>query len=320
MKKINLFLAALLLFSWILLFVIYKQKNNLISLEKQSIINTDSKKVKKDTSMFIKYWNLDNENQIPYKTRILQTAKIKLFPNFQTRNNLNINEIDNVFGINQFFMDFDMTTGYVHEFTKNFYKKLRSDDYVLILERDKTFINEGTIQYKKVKHLSSRDKLGQNIGFFRQWKLSEIDINENKSANFKKDGQFFFLQVNKNSNNPFKKYIPLWSKSPKKDGYVDFKQLSKLSDFDGGTVVIIWEKNNKSYFIDLHSSVGDILENLFYIKKKFNVDPVLGIYDAGPMARKFKSDNKGKVFFDKISDKISHISYVGAGFAYKLNQ
>jgi hypothetical protein len=324
MKKTFLLVCLLIISVFFSVFFTYTLNNCNSEIRESKILypikDKKKDKVLKDTVNFIYYWNFDNESQIPYKTKELRTAKIQLFPNYHTRTSLNIKEISDVYGINQFFMDFDMTTGYVHEFTNNFFKKLRDDDYVLILERDKTYVNEGVIYYKKVKNLKSDDKLGQNVGFFRQWKLSEIDIKDSKFVNFIKSDGFYFLHVKENTTNPFNKYIPLWSSIPQKDGYIEYEKLNKLSDNDGGTAVILWEVDNEIFFTDIHSSISDIIKNLYYIKNTYNVDPILGVFDAGPMTRKFKSNQDGRVLFENISNKISKISYVGAGFGYKLKQ
>jgi hypothetical protein len=324
MKKYNYLLLVTLIFSWTWFIISIKNCNKGKVSPKKTPNPTDSlKKTKiteKDTTSLISYWNLNNENQIPYETKELQSAKIKLFPNYQSRNNLNVSEINNVYGINQFFMDFDMTTGYVHEYTNNFYKKLRSDDYVLILNRDKKIINEGIISYARVKNLTSNDKLGQNVGFFRQWKLSEIDIKDSSFIMFRKSGGSYFMQTKQASTNPFRGLIPLWSKLPQKDGYIHIENLDKLSDYEGGTAVILWVNQNEIFFKDIHGSIKDIIKKLYLIKNKYKVDPVLGIFDAGPMARKFKSNIERKVLFSDITDKISTTWYVGAGFGYKIDQ
>ena len=328
MKKYNYILLTILILSWAWFVFFIKNCNRKECFIKQKPDIVDSTKFKKkkvtsdkDTFAFISYWNLNNVDQIPYETKELQSAKIKLFPNFRTRQSLNLNEINSVYGINQFFMDFDMTTGYVHDYTNNFYKKLRPNDFVLILNRDKSFINEGVISYIKVKNITLNDKLGQNIGFFRQWKLSEIDIKDSSLIMLKKSkDSYYFIQTKDNINNPFKGLIPLWSKLPQKNGFINIEQLNQLSNYDGGTVVILWENQNKIYFKDIHGSIKNIIQNLYTIKNKYKVDPILGIYDAGPMARKFKSNPENKVLLNEISNKISTLWYVGAGFGYKIDQ
>ena len=290
-----------------------------IVIDEGIIINVDTIPVK-DTTPFIEYWDLSNSQQIPYRTKKLTSAKVKLFPNYGNRKKLGITQLNDVYGINQFFMDYDLTSGDVHDFTKKFYKSLTPDDFVLFLKRDESYINEGEIFYKKVKDLSPLDSLGQNIGFFRQWKLSDIDMEDNK-VNVKKFRGTYNLQVKQHSSNQFKALIPLWSKQTKEEGYIDISKLNVLTDNDGGTAVIIWEtKENEVFFIDIHSSINDIIECLMNIHNEYDVGPTLGIYDAAPMARKFKSDKTNSVDFKSVNLKTSHQSHVGAGFGYKIIQ
>ena len=275
----------------------------------------------KDTTPFITYWDLSNSQQIPYKTKKLTSAKVKLFTNYGNRKKQDLTKLIDVYGINQFFMDYDFTTGYVHPYTQNFFKKLTPEDFILVIKRDESIINECQISYKKVKNLGSRDSLGQNIGFFRQWKLSDIDMNNNK-VNVKTNGiGSYYLQVKKNSSNQFKPFIPLWSKQPTQEGYIDLSKLNKLNNNNGGTAVILWEnKANEVFFIDIHSSIKDIIECLVHVKNTYDVDPTLGIFDAAPMTRKFKADSNNCIDFKTVNIKTSKIWYVGAGFGYKINQ
>ena len=290
------------------------------AIDEGVIIDVDTIPVK-DTTPFIEYWDLSNSQQIPYQTKKLTSAKVKLFPNYGNRQKLGITQLSDVYGINQFFMDYDLTSGYVHPFTKKFFKKLTPEDFVLLLKRDESFINEGVILYKKVKDLSPLDSLGQNIGFFRQWKLSDLDIEDNK-VNVKKNGLgSYYLKVKQHSSNQFKPFIPLWSKQPKEEGYINFSKLNVLTDFDGGTAVIIWEtEENEIFFIDIHSSIKNIIECLMNIHNEYGVDPILGIYDAAPMARKFKSDRTNSVYFNSFSSRTLKSHYTGAGFGYKIIQ
>lgn len=329
LNKKEYLLIILLILSWIVFYIYYFNKKESINAPKitdkkapTDTIQISEKIIKeqKDTLRFIEYWETGNREQIAFKTKSLKSAKVKLFSNYGTRKKMGITSLESVFGINQFFMDFDMSTGFVHPYTSNFYKKLRESDFVLFLERDISKINEGVISYKRIKDLNQSDVLGQNVGFFRQWKLSEIDINENQYVNIKKTSNGFCLQVKQTTNNPFKSYIPLWSKQTVKDGYVDYHQLNLLTNNNGGTVVIIWEVDGEIYFKDIHASIKDIINKLNFIRDKFLVDPVLGIYDAGPMARKFKSNSNNVVYFNEIQPFISSISYVGAGFGYLINQ
>lgn len=281
-------------------------------------INTSHKN---DSAKFIQYWDLSNSEQIPFKTKKLSTAQVTIFPNYGDRHKLNIKTLYGVCGINQFFMDFDLTSGYVHPYTVGFYHKSSPSDFILFFKRDSKRINRGEISYKRKKDLSPLDSLGQNIGFFRQWKLSDIDIENNKVKMKKNNFGSYYLQVKENSSNKYKPDIPIWSNQPTKNGYIDYSELNILSNHNGGTVVIIWETKNKEiYFIDIHSSINDIVECLIQVSEEYDLDPTLGVYDAAPMARKFKSNSKNNISFDNVDESTMRRSYVGAGFGYNSIQ
>ena len=93
-----------------------------------------------------------------------------------------------------------------------------------------------------------------------------------------------------------------------------------LSKYNGGTAVIIWEQRNKIYFIDIHSSINDIIECLIQVSEAYNLDPTLGIYDAAPMARKFKANSRSNISFDNVDKSTMKLDYVGAGYGYNIIQ
>jgi hypothetical protein len=261
---------------------------------------------------------LNNSGQLPFKTKHLAYAEVKLFPRYQTRSALNIKSIDGIYGINQFFMDHDLTSGFVHPFTTNFFEKLPDNGYVLVFDRSLYRINQGRIYYKLKSDLSQpSDVLGQNIAFCRQWKLSEIDINGYyiMMKKSKYSSNSYCPQLKKESSNPYYPEIPIWS-SYNQEGYVDYRRLNSLTDYDGGTVVIIWTYNNQTLFTDIHGSIFEIIEEAKRIKTIYKVDPTIGIYDAGPFARKFKSTETGIVDFNHVNILTGTSEYVGAGYGY----
>ena len=285
---------------------------------KLSVENLESEIV--DDTPFITYFNQQQNGQTPFETKELKLASVKLFANYGNRQKLGTKELKDVYGINQFFMDFDLKSGYVHQYTRNFYNKLTPENYVLYFEKNGSSLDEGVIYYKKISDLKNTDSLGRNVGFFRQWRLSDIVIDGDQVFVIKNEIGSYYLKVKDESLNQFKDFIPLWTKKPKKEGYFEINQLDELTETEGGTVVIIWQKNGQTYFKDVHNSIQRIIECLFEIKKEYNVDPVLGIYDAAPMAKKFKSDEKNSVNFDYVDSRTMKKNYVGAGFGYLLNQ
>ena len=72
-----------------------------IAIDEGVIINVDTIPVK-DTTPFIEYWDLSNSQQIPYRTKKLTSAKVKLFPNYGNREKLGITQLNDVYGIINF--------------------------------------------------------------------------------------------------------------------------------------------------------------------------------------------------------------------------
>ena len=286
----------------------------------------------KDSVPLVKYYP-NNNIQKPFETKELHKASVTIFPNYGSRNHQlsyyignnsysypNNYELKNVYGINQFFMDFDLTTGFVHPYTANFYNKLPKDGFVLYYERNPKYINQGEISYKRKKDLTVNDILGQNIGFCRQWKLSEIEILKEDVFMRKNNSGSYSMQVKSNTKNPYEPEIPIRSIQISKDGYYKMDQFNILSNLNGGTAVIIWETKTKEIlFLDIHGSIYSIINKLIDISNKYNVDPTLGIYDAGPMSQKLKADDNNSVFFSEVNSWCDY-NYVGAGYAYNLKQ
>lgn len=263
--------------------------------------------------------SLNTSGQLPFKTKHLNYAEVKIFPRYKDRKALNINSLEGVCGINQFFMDHDLTTGFVHPYTNNFYDKLSDDGYLLVYDRSTSRINQGRIYYKKKSELAiPTDKLGQNIAFCRQWKLSEFDIKGNEIMMRKSSysTNSFCPQIKAGSTNYYYPEVPLWS-TYRKEGYVDYRLLNSLTDYDGGTVAIIWTTNkNQTLFMDMHGSIADIIAEAIKIKNLYNVDPTIGIYDAGPFARKFKANVAGSVDFNLVNKLTGRAEFVGAGYGF----
>jgi hypothetical protein len=276
----------------------------------------------KDTLPLIIYGNASNNSgQVAFKTKLLKEAKVLVFPRYKDRMALKINSINNVHGINQFFMDHDLTSGFVHPYTLNFFNLLPPDAFVLVFERSATRINQGRIYYKRKSDLLfPTDALGQNLAFCRQWKLSDFDLNGDqimmKKSTYQKGEYCPQLKNGRNPFTPGVNEIPIWS-TYAKEGYVDYRLLNSLTDYDGGTAVIIWTNHKgEVLFMDIHGSIADILNEAISVKEKFNTDPSIGIYDAGTFARKFKADANGNVDFENVNKLTGKTEFVGAGYGY----
>jgi hypothetical protein len=264
-------------------------------------------------------YNPNSANQVKFQTQEISFISLKFFPKRSDRDAQKMTGISNVYGVNQFFMDHDLTSGYVHPYTRNFFTKLDPEGFVMYFKRSPTRKNEATAAYKRKKDLSSDDILGRDFAFCRQWKLSEIDLSNQKIL-MKKcrfSSNCNCPQVKQSSMNPYRPEIPLWS-SNKTEGYIDIQQLKSFGHNDGGTVVLIWEsKQGEILFKDVHGSIYDIITTAMHIRDKYQTDPVIGIYDAGPFARKFQS-NAGFLDFATVNSNTNYGSIVGAGYGYVI--
>lgn len=261
------------------------------------------------------------DGQISFVSQEMSYAEVILFPKRVDREALGIKELKNVYGINQFFMDFDLTSGFVHPFTQSFYDRLPDYGFVMKIERSPNKVNQAKVSYITKSEVNSDDVLGQNLGFCRQWKLSEIDIVGDKiflsPCKFRSSNNC--LKVKEGSSNPYSPQIPLWT-THKGTGYVEMTKLKTLGILDGGTAAIIWTKaNGETAFVDIHGSIAFIFENALSIATKYNVDPTIAICDAGSYARKFKADKNGRVDFNVVNSKTGSGQFVGAGYGYLRN-
>lgn len=87
------------------------------------------------------------------------------------------------------------------------------------------------------------DTLGKNLAFFRQWKLSEINW-ENQKVELKPCGFNSMCgcpQIKEESTSAFKKEFPIGDLNYRK-GKKNIEKLQSLDLVSGGTVLFIWEK------------------------------------------------------------------------------
>ncbi|MDB5281778.1 MAG: hypothetical protein JWO06_853 [Bacteroidota bacterium] len=264
-------------------------------------------------------------DQICFESVVAHQLKARLIPNNGRRKELGITKISGVLGITHFFLDFDLTTGYVHPYTINFFNKLGLKDFVLKFDRTPGDSTLGYVSYIRKEQMQEKDKLGQNIGFFRQWKLSEIDYRENKGVIeiLVKPSTFSSAcvspQAKAESTSAFGHQIPFWCEGYE-DGYFPLENFSKLDRHNGGTVVVIWQdqKSGQILFQDIHNSLLEVMKRAIAISKEYNTDPVIAISDAGPMANKFLSSEKHELDCTKFP--LVNIPHAGAGFGYVPGQ
>lgn len=245
---------------------------------------------------------------------------VKLIPNMETRTKSHLTEINNIIGIHQFFLDHDLVSGFVHEYTQNMFNQLRDEDFVLRFKPEAAEADLGTISFIHKKNLISSDKLGKNIAFFRQWRLSEIDY-------IQKNGEIYvnaapckfytYCACPQSKKTGSLTQIPVWQKTG--TGYQPLDRFSGFDRIDGGTVALVWDVKDEIWFQDIHSSWKEILLRAIEISKTHHTDPSICISDAGPFARKLKA-NKNFTIFVKDIDAISpRGSLFGAGYGYLHN-
>ena len=255
--------------------------------------------------------------------------RVKLIPNLEQREKMGLNRIDSILGVAHFFLDLDLTTGFVHRYTTNFFNRLRPGDYVLRFTRSANDSMVGTIEYVHKRDLQTKDVLGKNIAFFRQWKLCEIDLVKKKSE-YKLNMKYCkfapscaCIQSKSDNDNPFKGQIPLWS-SRAKEGEVPLASLNRLGEYSGGTAVIIWDVqyNGRArvMFMDVHGSIDDIISAALLIADQYSVDPHIAISDAGPFAVKIRADTNNVLSCKQLKAIAPRSQKVGAGFGYTPDQ
>jgi hypothetical protein len=274
-------------------------------------------------TIFPVVYNCMAANNGDYAFRIIPSKKLRvqLIPNLATRTKMQMKSIKNVIGMHQFFLDHDLVSGFVHNYTLNMFNSLKPTDFVLRFKADFPKSHTGTISYTTKDKLTSSDTLGKNIAYFRQWRLSEIDYEE-------KNGKIFINTKNCTFNircacpQSKKKgnltQIPLWQSS--ETGYQSIEKFSAFGYENGGTVVIVWHHKNEIWFQDIHSSWKEILLRAIEISKTYHTDPAICISDAGPFARKIKADKNFTIQVKDIDNLAPRGKLFGAGFAYDHQQ
>jgi hypothetical protein len=258
-----------------------------------------------------------NNGDFAFRTIPAKQLSVKLIPNMETRKKMGLTEINNIIGVHQFFLDHDLVSGFVHPYTKNMFNKLNPGDFVLKYSPGSLKAFTGTISFTHKNKLASSDTLGKNIAFFRQWKLSEMDYTLKNGEVYIKTSTCTFYD---RSVCPQSKkvgsltQIPFWQ-----TGETGYQPLNKFSGFgreDGGTVTIVWDVKNETWFQDIHSSWKEILLKAIEISKTYNTDPAICISDAGPFARKLKANKNFKINVKDLDVISPNGKHFGAGYGY----
>lgn len=246
---------------------------------------------------------------------------IRIFPNRGHRKELNQNTVSKITGVNHFFLNMDLVSHYVHPNTFDFYNRLSAEDYVMRYIKSENDSNLGTMQFIKKKDVKPEERLGYELAFFRQWKLSEVDLKNEKNfwqirmqpCSF---SPLFFCPTLKPhySKHPFSSEVPIWQ-SNSELGWVHLENLNVLGKFDGGNVVLIWEYRGRIWFQEMHGSLSQIINQAMRLREISGSEITLAISDARPMSASIKSNEKNILQFSEIN-KLSEEKYAGAGYGY----
>ena len=271
------------------------------------------------------------EDQWGFESIVLHKAHVKVFPNRGGRRTIveigGPLYVDSIFGVTHFLMDYDFTQRYRHPSITNFFKMLRPDDFVLHFHRSKNKPNEGWIEYIRKAEVTDTNRIADDIGFFRQWRLSEVDLDKGSDgkvlvrlghASFAPE--LFAPQVKKDANNSFGKMDPGIPTlvADVEGGLQPLDHFDHLGLLEGGTAVIIWydSLSKQNLFKDVHGSLKRVITVALDVAEKYHVDPTIGIYDAGRMAKKLRANN-GRVSFEALNIlSVNYPDYVSAGFGY----
>ncbi len=258
------------------------------------------------------------EGQIRFFSSPDTMRLVRLFPNRALRQQRNIKHLANVSGVAHFFMDHDPSSGYVHPFTLNFYKKLRPHDFVMKLIPTN---QSGVVAVKFIEKQAVKlnDTLAKQTAFFRQWRLDELDCKDNKIRLRKAHFNPFYCcpQLKASCNNPFKTELPILI-AHQPEGYIPIAELNQLTDKEGGTVFIVWKLEEKIWFKDVHGSLADIMNAAQEIKEKYGCIPSIVQGDAGPFSQKHLSDRMNVLHLDWVDGIEPGCGYCGAGFGYYI--
>ena len=193
--------------------------------------------------------------------------------------NININSKGSI----MHFLDQSPETGYIHKNTKNYYNKLKDDDYVGYLKSN----GDGTysVQYKPRKEFN-KDNLYKNTFLVRQVKFDDIDFNTKvKDHNF--SGHTY-----PTLKGTTEVALPI-SSDPDENVY----------DYSSGqSVVFIFKYKGKIRYQHFAGSSNEIKKEGQDIKKMYNLgDKALriGVADAGS----YSSSISGKITNDKLNSK-----------------
>ena len=197
------------------------------------------------------------------------------------------------------FLDQSPLTGYVHPTTQAYYRDLKHDAYVGVLEKQKDG-NYG-VKYIPKKDIPAKD-LTKNTFLVRQEKFDNIDFDKKvNDANF-----------------PGHTY---WTKKGSKKATIPVSSGKDANTYDyssGQSVVFIFPYKNKTRYIHFAGSPNAIKKEGEQIKKEYklkNNSLTLGLADAGSYSSSVKGDISDARLKDWTKGYANRNSFTGAGMA-----
>lgn len=197
------------------------------------------------------------------------------------------------------FLDQSPDSGYMHENTKDYYRNLKPDAYVGVLEKQKD--GSKAVKYVQKKDIPAKD-LFKNTFLVRQEKFDNIDFDTKvEDDNF--SGHTYWTK--KGTKKPT---IPI--SSGKDPNVYDYSS--------GQSVVYIFPYKGKTRYVHFAGSPNAIRKEGEDIKKLYrlkNNTLNIGIADAGSYSSSIKGDVTDKKLKDRNYGYFNRNSFTGAGMA-----
>jgi hypothetical protein len=197
------------------------------------------------------------------------------------------------------FLDQSPLTGYMHPITKNYYRDLKQDAYVGVLEKQK----DGSygVKYVPKKEIPAKD-LTKNTFLVRQEKFDNIDFDKKvEDDNFA--GHTY------------------WTKKGTTRATIPVSSGKDANNYDyssGQSVVFIFPYKNKTRYVHFAGSPNDIRKEGEELKKQYKLKSntlTLGVADAGSYSSSIKGDISDSKLKDWNKGYANRNSFTGAGMA-----
>ena len=197
------------------------------------------------------------------------------------------------------FLDQSPDSGYMHENTKDYYRNLKPDGYVGVLEKQKD--GAKAVKYIQKKDIPAKD-LHKNTFLIRQEKFDNIDFDTKVEDNNFSGHTYWTKKGTK------KPTIPI--SSGKDPNVYDYSS--------GQSVVYIFPYKGKTRYVHFAGSPNAIRKEGEEIKKLYKLKNnilTLGVADAGSYSSAIKGDITDKKLKDRNYGYFNRNGFTGAGMA-----